>query len=44
MRRVLIIILNYKTYEMTIDLVKQAKGPDESLFSLYFINNRKNSV
>lgn len=39
MKRVLIIILNYKTYDMTIDLIKKLKQLDESLFDIYVVDN-----
>lgn len=39
MKKVLIIILNYKTYKMTIDLVEQLKTLDNSLFDIMIIDN-----
>lgn len=39
MKRVLVIILNYKTYQMTIDVVKQLRKLDESLFDIYVVDN-----
>lgn len=39
MKRVLVIILNYKTYEMTIKLIKELKKLDDSLFDIYVVDN-----
>lgn len=39
MKKVLIIILNYKTYKMTIDLVEQLKTLDDNLFDIMIIDN-----
>jgi GT2 family glycosyltransferase len=39
MKRVLVIILNYKTYEMTIKLIKELKKLDNALFDIYVVDN-----
>lgn len=39
MKRILAIILNYKTYQMTIDLIEQMKKLDESLFDVLVVDN-----
>lgn len=39
MKKVLIVILNYKTYEMTIDLIKQLKSINTSLFDIFVVDN-----
>lgn len=39
MKQVLVIILNYKTYEMTINLIQQLKKLDESLFDILVVDN-----
>ena len=39
MKKVLIVILNYKTYEMTIELINELKHIDNNLFDIMIIDN-----
>ena len=39
MKKVLVIILNYKTYEMTIKLIRELKKLDGALFDIYVVDN-----
>lgn len=39
MKKVLVVILNYKTYEMTVELINQLNGLDHSLFDICVIDN-----
>lgn len=38
-KEILIIILNYKTYEMTLDLIKQLNSLNTNIFDIYVIDN-----
>ncbi|MEJ8737273.1 glycosyltransferase family 2 protein [Erysipelotrichaceae bacterium HCN-30851] len=39
MKKVLIVILNYKTYEMTLNLINELNTLDRSLFDIYVVDN-----